>query len=198
MAIIGRPVGWSVPFAECRPVDAIVAENGAGAVALVRPPRSAAAHRLYLQDPATRASNFTRMQDVARRALEAVLEARLAQDSPGRETDIAIDHSEFLHLAPEQIGQVVAIWRSQDMNATVSSMHVNGWFGDHGKLAGARWTTRSLYGIDLDSERDRWACVGDSTNDQAMFQAFSNTVGVANIRRFLNGLHRPPTLCHGG
>ena len=29
VAITGRPVGWSVPFASTWPVDAIVAENGA-------------------------------------------------------------------------------------------------------------------------------------------------------------------------
>ena len=25
------------------------------------------------------------------------------------------------------------------MNATVSSIHVNGWFGEHDKFSGARW-----------------------------------------------------------
>jgi hydroxymethylpyrimidine pyrophosphatase-like HAD family hydrolase len=38
VAITGRPVGWSEPFAVQWPVDAIVAGNGA--VALRRPPES--------------------------------------------------------------------------------------------------------------------------------------------------------------
>ena len=38
------------------------------------------------------------------------------------------------------------------MNATVSSIHVNGWFGDHNKLSGARWIVRELLGRDLDAE----------------------------------------------
>ena len=32
------------------------------------------------------------------------------------------------------------------MQATVSSIHINGWFGDHDKLAGARWILRELTG----------------------------------------------------
>ena len=31
---------------------------------------------------------------------------------------------------------------------------------------------------------DRCAYVGDSTNDQLMFDAFANSIGVANVRRF--------------
>jgi hydroxymethylpyrimidine pyrophosphatase-like HAD family hydrolase len=34
--------------------------------------------------------------------------------------------------------------------------------------------------------------VGDSTNDQLMFEAFENSVGVANIARFLPELKHLP------
>ena len=108
----------------------------------------------------------------------------LAQDSAGRETDMAIDHSEFTHLPPEKIDRVVAIMQSEGMMATVSSIHINGWLGAHNKLVGARWAVRELFGRDLDAEITKWAYVGDSTNDQLMFEAFNNSVGVANVRRF--------------
>jgi hypothetical protein len=61
------------------------------------------------------------------------------------------------------------------MNATVSSIHINGWFGAHNKLEGARWIVRQLWGRALDAEMDRWVYVGDSTNDQLMFQHFQAT-----------------------
>jgi hydroxymethylpyrimidine pyrophosphatase-like HAD family hydrolase len=38
----------------------------------------------------------------------------------------------------------------------------------------------------------RWVYVGDSTNDQLMFEVFPNAVGVANIRRFLPELTHLP------
>jgi HAD superfamily hydrolase (TIGR01484 family) len=182
--ITGRPVGWSVPFAATWPVDAIVAENGALALR--------AASKLYQQDDETRRTNFTRMHKVAARVLREVPGTSLAQDSAGRETDIAIDHSEFTQLPPELIAQVVQLMQSEGMNATVSSIHVNGWFGAHNKWDGARWIVRELFGRDLSEEIDRWAYVGDSTNDQLMFEAFAHSIGVANIRRFEAQLtHKP-------
>jgi HAD superfamily hydrolase (TIGR01484 family) len=194
IAITGRPVGWSEPFARAWPVDAIVAENGS--VALVA--GDGALRKLYQQDEATRQANFARMQQVARRIVAEVPGATLAQDSQGRETDIAVDHSEFTHLPPERIEQVVALMRAEGMQATVSSIHVNGWYGAHDKLAGARWIVRALFDRDLDAEIARWVYVGDSTNDMLMFEHFAQSVGVANIRRFEAQLTHPPRYVTAG
>jgi HAD superfamily hydrolase (TIGR01484 family) len=194
--ITGRPVGWSEPFAATWPVDAIVAENGA--VALQASAPGAPLHKLYLQDAPTRQTNLARMQAVAARVLREVPGATLAQDSPGRETDIAIDHSEFVQLSPGRIAEAVQIMQSEGMNATVSSIHINGWFGTHNKWEGARWITRQLWGRELQDEIGRWLYVGDSTNDQRMFEAFTHCVGVANIRRFEDQLtHRPRYISRG-
>ncbi|HMN20047.1 MAG TPA: HAD-IIB family hydrolase [Ottowia sp.] len=196
IAITGRPVGWSVPFAQTWPLDAIVAENGA--VALFRDDAAAvratpgAPGRLYQADAATRAANHARLQAVAARVLREVPGATLARDSAGRETDIAIDHSEFSHLDAARIAQVATIMRSEGLQATVSSIHVNGWIGPHDKWQGACWIARALLGRDLPDEVGRWVYVGDSTNDQVMFRHFPHSVGVANIRRFAHELTDPP------
>ena len=204
VAITGRPVGWSEPFAAQWPVDAIVAENGAVAL------RRAAAEGLneislqrlldkswqlsksYQQPPAVRQHNYARMQEVLAQIEHEVPGARRATDSPGRETDIAIDHSEFTHLPQEAIDHAVRIMRAAGMNATVSSIHINGWIGAHNKLEGARWIVRELWGRDLNAEMDRWVYVGDSTNDQLMFQHFAHSVGVANVARFVPQLQHLP------
>jgi len=202
--ITGRPVGWSEPFALRWPVDAIVAENGAVALLSSQIGRQSLSSgreqlsKLYQQDAPTRLANYARMQQVARRVMQDVPGAVLSEDSPGRETDIAIDHSEFVHLPSAQIAQAVQIMQSEGMNATVSSIHINGWFGAHNKLEGARWIARELFGRDLDTEMDRWVYVGDSTNDQLMFEAFPHSVGVANIRRFEAELsHKPRYITDG-
>lgn len=199
IAITGRPVGWSEPFALRWPLLAIVAENGAVALQKKHQIGLKPAYRLcdslsksYQQDARTRAVNFERMQQVAAQVLRAVPTARLARDSAGRETDIAIDHSEFTQLPPAQIEQVVQMLRSQGMNVSVSSIHINAWFGSHNKLEGARWIVREQLGRRLDAELERWAYVGDSTNDQEMFGHFDNSIGVANIRRFLPQLTQLP------
>ena len=50
----------------------------------------------------------------------------------------------------------------------------------------------SCCGRDLAAEIGRWAYVGDSTNDQLMFEHFPHSVGVANIRRFEHELTHLP------
>ena len=220
IAITGRPAGWSEPFAfgdPARglapwPVDAIVAENGAvalpgrGADSRISSKNTAerrstlpgALSKIYQQDAFSRRRNFARLQAAAAQILREVPGAMLAQDSAGRETDIAIDHSEFTQLPPAQIEQVVGVMRAAGMQLSVSSIHINGWFGDHDKLSGARWIVQTLLGRSLDAEIDRWAFVGDSTNDQTMFRAFENSIGVANIRRFAADLTDPPRYVAAG
>ena len=209
--VTGRPAGWSKPFAASWPADAIVAENGALALLRGAPvPGARAKHAehaaqgeqnrpghgsvrtLYQQDAATRGANFARMQQVAARILREVPGATLAQDSAGRETDIALDHSEFTHLAPQGIEQVLRLMQAEGMQASVSSIHINGWFGAHDKLSGARWILHELFARELDAELPHWATIGDSTNDQVMFRHLPHSVGVANIRRFAKDLQFPP------
>jgi HAD superfamily hydrolase (TIGR01484 family) len=188
--ITGRPVGWSMPFASTWPVDALVAENGA--VALLHNSQTNQVSKIYQQEQATRTHNFDQMLRIAQKVLQEIPGTVMAQDSAGRETDIAFDHSEFHHLSPEQIQQVVALLNQEGMTATVSSIHINAWFGDHNKWHGAQWILKELTGRDLAQELDQWVYVGDSTNDQVMFEHFTHSVGVANIKRFENELNHLP------
>ena len=214
IAVTGRPVGWSEPFALAWPLDAIVAENGAVALFRQKPltntrissetspqPNEYARKQLskrYQHSERVRQENFARMQCVAARVLREVPGTQLAQDSAGRETDIAIDHSEFTNLSQEHIAEVLRIMRSEGMTASVSSIHINGWFGTHNKLQGARWAVRELLGRDLDAEMSQWVFIGDSTNDELMFEAFENSIGVANVRRFEAQLtHLPRYITRG-
>ncbi|MEP7303276.1 MAG: HAD family hydrolase, partial [Caldimonas sp.] len=115
-----------------------------------------------------------------------------SRDSVGRVTDIAVDHAEFVRLDQARIEQVVAVMHAEGMTATVSSIHVNGWFGTHSKLTGADWIVRRLFGRELAAERERWLYVGDSTNDEPMFAAFALSVGVANLMDFAARLRQWP------
>ena len=188
--ITGRPVGWSMPFASTWPVDAMVAENGA--VALLHKKQANLVEKIYQQDSTTRTHNFEQMKRIAQRVLKEIPGTVMAQDSAGRETDIAFDHSEFHQLSPEQIQQVINLLQQEGMTATVSSIHINAWFGNHNKWHGAQWILKELSGRDLNQEIDQWVYVGDSTNDQIMFEHFTHSVGVSNIRLFEKKLTHLP------
>ena len=188
IAVTGRPMGWSRAVPEQTPLAAVVAENGS--VALVRDGSEVRVN--YVDAEPVRAANAARLRAVAARIVAEIPGATLAEDSAGRVTDIAIDHAEFRHLDPARIAEVVALMRSEGMNATVSSIHVNGWYGAHSKLSGATWIVRRLLGRDLDAERADWLYVGDSTNDELMFASFPLSVGVANLVDFADRLTQWP------
>jgi len=188
IAVTGRPMGWSRAVAEQTPLVAVVAENGS--VALVC--EGGTVRVDYVDPESVRRANGERLRAVAARIVADIPGATLAQDSAGRVTDIAVDHAEFTHLDPGRIAEVVALMKSEGMNATVSSIHVNGWFGAHTKLTGATWIVARLLGRDLGAERDEWLYVGDSTNDELMFATFPLSVGVANLADFAERLRQWP------
>ncbi len=179
IAITGRPAGWSAPLAMAWPVPAIVAENGA---VLLRC-ENGLLRQDFADDASTRRANQQALQICARAVLADVPGARLARDSAGRLTDIAIDHSEFSRLDAAQIARVVAVLQRHGLAATVSSIHVNGWIGAHSKFTGARWAVTQALGWPF--VPGDWLYLGDSTNDQAMFEHMPLCVGVANIARFV-------------
>jgi HAD superfamily hydrolase (TIGR01484 family) len=203
VAITGRPVGWAQPFAARWPLDALVAENGA--VALVpaafgdknslQPAlnKDRLLSKLYQQDAATRANNHAAMHAVAQRVLATVPSTRLAPDACGRETDLAFDYAEFNQQPPEDVQRVLTLLEQAGMHTTTSSIHIHGCFGDFNKWQGAQWIVRTLWGRELSQERDRWVFVGDSGNDQALFEQLPHSVGVANIRDCAARLTHLPT-----
>ena len=193
--ITGRPVGWAEPFAASWPVDAIVVENGA--VALINDLQPAyllpkVLSKIYQESADLRAHNLAKMQQIADLVCERIPGVQLSKDHAGRETDLAFDYNEFARLPPETVQQVVALLQQQGMQTTVSSIHIHGCFGSFDKWSGAQWIVQQLFQRDLAAELDKWVFIGDSGNDQAMFQHFTHSVGVANIRNFESQLTHLP------
>jgi hypothetical protein len=109
------------------------------------------------------------------------------------ESDLAIDYCEDVApLPPSEVDRIVALMRAEGLTARVSSVHVNGWFGDYDKLAMTRTLLREEFGVDLDARRQEYVFVGDSPNDASMFDFFPNAVGVANVRRLADRIATPP------
>ncbi len=209
--ITGRPVGWAELLAARLPVDAIVVENGAVALKMVESREFSVdlknipkigmqpayllpkmLSKIYQQDAAIRVNNLARMARIAQQVLAQVPTATLSRDHAGRETDLAFDYKEFEDLPPEAVQHIVKLLQQAGMQTTVSSIHIHGCFGHFDKWLGAQWIVQQLFQRDLASELDKWVFVGDSGNDQAMFQHFTHSVGVANIRKFESQLAHLP------
>jgi 3-deoxy-D-manno-octulosonate 8-phosphate phosphatase KdsC-like HAD superfamily phosphatase len=82
--------------------------------------------------------------------------------------------------------------QQQGLTAKVSSIHVNGWFGEYDKLTTTRRMMRECFAVDMDGERDAYVFIGDSPNDAPMFAYFPHAIGVANVRDFAGQLAHQP------
>jgi HAD superfamily hydrolase (TIGR01484 family) len=179
--ITGRPAGWCDHIARMWPVDAVIGENGAFYFYF-----SEGCLRRHFRDPANvRADKRARLMQLAQNILSAVPGCALASDQPYRESDLAIDYCEDVPPLGLVAAQRIAdLMRQAGLTAKISSIHVNGWFGDYDKLAMTRQLFSEQYGMSLEQLQPEITFVGDSPNDAPMFSFFDNSVGVANVRRF--------------
>jgi hydroxymethylpyrimidine pyrophosphatase-like HAD family hydrolase len=171
------------------PLDAVVGENGAFYFAFA----GGRLEKRFQEDAAARAAKRARLDAIAAAILAAVPGCAVASDQPYRETDLAIDYCEDVPALPLEAAERIAdLMRAAGLTARISSIHVNGWFGDYDKLKMTRTLFRERFGGDLDAANRSVAFVGDSPNDAPMFAFFDNSVGVANVRRFAGRLAAPP------
>lgn len=190
--VTGRCIAWAEILVRLWPVDAIIGENGAFYSHIHH-------NKLvtrFLDDAATRAANLEKIHALGQRIVREVPGCALASDQAWHAADLAIDHAEDVAPLPQAaVDRIAALMREAGMTATVSSIHVNGWFGQHDKLSMSRLCARELLGDDvgdLDAARDEWLFIGDSANDAAMFGHFPLSVGVANVREILDQLPVAP------
>jgi len=181
--VTGRPAGWCDHIARMWPVDAVIGENGA-----FYSWYDARAHKLktrHVFDAAQRERNTSRLAEVREAILREVPGCAIASDQFCRLYDLAIDFCEDVPPLPQSaVQRIVALMEQAGMTAKVSSIHVNGWFGDYDKLSMAHLLMRERYGIELAADRARCVFAGDSPNDAPMFAYLPNAVGVANVTRF--------------
>ena len=195
--ITGRPAGWCDHIARMWPVRAVVGENGAFYYAYDRQARRMTAH--YWTDAAARQASRARLDAIRDRVLAEVPGAAVASDQDYRKADLAIDFCEDVPPLPEaDVGRIVAIFEAAGAQAKVSSIHVNGWFGDYDKLTMTQTLFQREFGADVATLLDSTLFIGDSPNDEPMFAYFPISVGVANIQSQLHRLQRRPAYVAAG
>lgn len=198
--ITGRPAGWCDHIARMWPVEAVVGENGAFYFRYNTQEKRLL--QKFLFDADTRATNRQKMQLIANKILSEVPGTALASDQNYREADLAIDFCEDVPaLNREAVDKIVEIMQIGGMTAKISSIHVNGWFGDYDKLTMCKQLMKEQFKIDLERDEENYIFIGDSPNDSPMFGFFSNSIGVRNLEDFIDRLEHKPTYItdgHGG
>ncbi|MBW1750265.1 MAG: HAD-IIB family hydrolase [Deltaproteobacteria bacterium] len=189
--ITGRPAGWCDHIARMWPVEGLVGENGAFYFYYDIQNRKMV--RCFWRSDEQRREDRIQLARLQERILRDVPGCRVSVDQPYREADLAIDFCEDVKpLSMDAVKKIVSIFESAGAVAKISSIHVNGWFGDYDKLAMTRRLFSEIFQIDLDSRKESIIFSGDSPNDAPMFAFFPHSVGVANVLQFSDELACKP------
>lgn len=179
LPVTGRPAGWCDLIARFWPVEGVVGENGAFVFYL----EQQRMQRMYHPE-ADREGASARLDSLRRTVLDSVPGSRVADDQFSRLFDLAVDYREqppFLGL--EEAEAILRVCEQEGARAKISSIHVNAWFGDYDKVSMTRLFLSQRY--PECSLEEEVLFVGDSPNDELMFDFFPLSCGVANIKPFI-------------
>jgi HAD superfamily hydrolase (TIGR01484 family) len=189
--VTGRPAGWCDHFARFWPVDAVVGENGAFTFYMDEGVR----RRIDTPGGIAPEEAKRKLRDLAALIRKTFPKAQWASDQSYREYDLAIDICEDVRpWQREKVDELLALCHAQGAHAKLSSIHVNTWFGDYDKKSGLKhWMDQGAPGLSAPMPSwDELLFIGDSPNDEPLFQGFKYSVGVANLTRYLDRLKHPP------
>jgi HAD superfamily hydrolase (TIGR01484 family) len=192
--ITGRPAGWCDHFARFWPVDAIVGENGAFTFFM----KDGVRRRIDTPAGLSYQESRAKLKALGEAILNRFPHAKWASDQLYREYDLAIDICEDVSSWPnEDVDTLLKLCRDAGAHAKLSSIHVNTWYGEYDKKSGFRhWIAQGAPGLDAETttipSESEWLFIGDSPNDEPMFESFSFSVGVANLSRYVDRLQNPP------
>jgi HAD superfamily hydrolase (TIGR01484 family) len=189
--ITGRPAGWCDHIARMWPVDGVVGENGA--FYFTYDDRQRKMRRRYFKSEQQRRADRKKLEKLKREILDKIPGCRVSADQHYREADLAIDYCEDVpRLSMKDIDRIVDLFEKAGARAKISSIHVNGWFGEYDKLTMTRLLFAEVFKDDLAAVKEDVIFIGDSPNDIPMFQFFPHSVGVANILQFKEKMtHKP-------
>jgi hypothetical protein len=189
--ITGRPAGWCDHIARMWPVDGIVGENGAFYFQYDDSQRKM--RRLYFKSEEQRKADRQKLEKLKLEILDKIPGCRVSADQAYREADLAIDYCEDVPPLPMKgVDQIVRLFEEAGARAKISSIHVNGWFGEYDKLTMTRMLFEEVFKDGLEAIKEDVIFIGDSPNDAPMFRFFPHSVGVANILQFKEKItHKP-------
>ena len=174
------------------PVDRIVGENGAFYFWFDE--RDRKLKKRFLDPEEIRAEKRQRLVHIKEEILASVPGSDIASDQFYRETDLAIDYCEDVTpLDRKAVDRICGIFKKHGAQCKVSSIHMNGWFGNYDKLGMTKTLVQERCGIDLDANRERFLFCGDSPNDEPLFQYFPCSAGVQNVLRFADRMKSLPS-----
>lgn len=190
VAVTGACAGWCDHIAQLWPVDAVLGENGAFTIE-----KGVKGVSLSSSVPLT---VMRQQQAKLKIQIEQILanypDVELTLDQAYRLCEVAIDIGQNRQPLDNQlVEEIVTQIHQLGAHATASSIHINAWYGEHSKR-NAAFEYLKMYGLSQQDILKKCCYVGDSLNDQQMFETLPRTVGVKNIEHYWEKLSHKPSM----
>ncbi len=188
--VTGRPAGWCEMIARFWPVHGVIGENGGFYFNY----KNKQMTRYFFNTKEERLKNQQKLNNIKDEVLKLVPNAAVASDQFTRLMDLAIDFCEDVSpLNESEIKKIVSIYKKHGSTVKVSSIHVNGWFGDYNKISMIKDFCLKELGFNFNKISPHALFIGDSPNDEPSFKDFKYSIGVANIKKTMPKLKFKPT-----
>ena len=182
--VTGASAGWCDCLIKTWPINHIIGENGA---ITMQKDEHRIVSSVFAKTKTGVEVDLAALKQLGSELSKHYPTVRYTQDQMFRLTDIAFDIGQTVTVE-DTIAEQATQWLGRHgAQARRSSIHINAWIGDYSKASGAMdWlSTRNINVQDC-------IFIGDSPNDESMFQHFPCSVGVANIQRFLASMQHVP------
>lgn len=185
--VSGRPAGWADALMRLWPIDHFVFENGAG---IMR--REGDRVRVdYCANPDGVEDRREQLKTIFLELQKEFPQIKTASDQFCRLFDYTIDHREEPPLlGGDTVKRILdRLSLLSDVTAKLSSIHINYWLGHYTKVTACERLLREATQL---ITREEIVFVGDSPNDEPLFEYFPNAVGVANVAPYLGAMKFKP------
>lgn len=183
--VTGASAGWCDCLIKTWPINHIIGENGA--ITMEKDDRQIVSTRFAKSSEAVE-RDLAKMMQLGDELSMLYPAVKYTQDQSFRLTDMAFDIGQAVTVEETVAEQATQWLREQGVTARRSSIHINAWIGDYSKASGAMNWLNSRH-----IDREKSIFIGDSPNDESMFEHLPVSVGVGNIQRFLDRMSHVPT-----
>lgn len=168
--VTGGSTGWADGYIRQWPVDAVIAESGA---VFLCHNRDGSINSLI--NPAIKQDEVMQKR---RKLIEYTAPYPFSSDQCVRIFDIAYDKA---GMSPSEIKALKNILVMFGASWAESSIHINAWFGNYSKKSALKHFMENALGIKEEEYLERGIYMGDSFNDQPLFEYFPLSIGMHTV-----------------
>ena len=186
--VTGGSVGWADAYLRQWPVDAVITESGAVMIC-----HGSDGEVTHLVNPAIDKETVFQKR---RALIEKTEGLPLSSDQSARVFDIAYNKKKMDAMEIKALKSTLSLYGA---SWAESSIHINAWFGDYDKKKALQYFFQGPLGMNESQYLDQSLYLGDSFNDQCLFEYIPTSVGMHTVEERRREYYVLPTyITEGG